>query len=425
LAVLPVPEPQQRVGVAGADECGSVANSGDALGRRALDLASLPADGQEGRPLRAELDASADPIGIGKQTQSLGVPVVLVGAHYTTVENALRALEQFPHLRLETSALAHFGAIKAVVASAGAERLLFGTRPAGCPNSPLWAVLMAEIGDEEKQLVLGGNAARLFGLPEKSVDLTPPALPARIFDVHCHFHMLASWPVPQIEERRLLPALGRFGVARCVASSLLAITSDLASDVASGNALTAAACSEDGQLGYLVADPNDLELTAAQLALLGSSPGIVGVKVHCQYARQPTDSSAMRQLFRLLAAHGRPVKIHNDGDGWAEALLAIAREHPQLPIIVAHGGPGYPTLDAAELAVATENVYIELPSSFGDLEVMRGAVARAGSRRLLFGSDATLLNPAFILAGYVDAGVHVDNEDVFWNNARGLFAVDR
>jgi len=195
------------------------------------------------------------------------------------------------------------------------------------------------------------------------------------------------------------------------------------SDLAAGNARTAAACSGCGQLGYLVADPNDLELTRDQLSRWGTSPGIVGVKVHAEYARQPTRSPAMRDLFRLLASHGRPVKIHNDGEHWADALLEIAREHPKLPIIVAHGGPGCPSLAGARLAAAAENVYWELPSSFALLEVVRQAVQEAGTERLLFGSDAPLLDPAYVLGIYADAGVATDEESVWWNGAARLFAV--
>jgi predicted TIM-barrel fold metal-dependent hydrolase len=49
-------------------------------------------------------------------------------------------------------------------------------------------------------------------------------------------------------------------------------------------------------------------------------------------------------------------------------------------------------------------VYVELSTSFPDLPVVREVVQRVGPERLLFGSDAPLLDPAYALGLYVDAG---------------------
>ena len=62
----------------------------------------------------------------------------------------------------------------------------------------------------------------------------------------------------------------------------------------------------------------------------------------------------MADLFDLLADYGRPVKIHNEGDGWDVALLEIARAHPRLPIVVAHAGLGTPS----EAATARTSSFI-------------------------------------------------------------------
>ena len=64
---------------------------------------------------------------IGAATDGLGIPVVLLGAHYMHIVDDVAAAVRYPHLHLETSALAHYRAIETVVGSIGAERLLFGT----------------------------------------------------------------------------------------------------------------------------------------------------------------------------------------------------------------------------------------------------------------------------------------------------------
>jgi predicted TIM-barrel fold metal-dependent hydrolase len=146
------------------------------------------------------------------------------------------------------------------------------------------------------------------------------------------------------------------------------------------------------------------------------------VKVHGEWSGTPTASKAMTDTFELLARFGRPVKIHNAGAGWDEALATIARRHPRLPIVIAHAGLGTPSVEGARLAASNDNIYLELSSSFAHLPTVREAVSIAGPARLLWGSDAPLLEPAFVLGTYLDAGLPpVAIDQIFWRNAMELF----
>jgi len=113
----------------------------------------------------------------------------------------------------------------------------------------------------------------------------------------------------------------------------------------------------------------------------------------------------MARLFELLGRRGLPVKIHNDGAAWADALGAYAARHPDLRILLAHSGPGAPSLEAARLAAQHEHVYLELASSFANLPIMRELVRIAGPAKIAWGTDAPLIDPRFVLGSYMDAGV--------------------
>jgi predicted TIM-barrel fold metal-dependent hydrolase len=130
----------------------------------------------------------------------------------------------------------------------------------------------------------------------------------------------------------------------------------------------------------------------------------VGAKLHCGWSQQPTASAACVALIREVARRGRPLKIHVEGPGWDGALAAVADDFPDWTLIVAHAGPGTPSLEAACLVQATRNVYLELATSFPDRAIAHDVVARVGPERLLFGSDAPLLEPAYVLGIYADAG---------------------
>lgn len=382
----------------------------------------VKAAARTGRPLFVPISGWGSASAIGAATEGLGVPVILIGSHYTTSVEDLAAGRRYEHLHFDTSSMAHFKAIEVAVGVLGAERVLLGTgSPLRAIQSSLNAILSAAIPDEAKRSILAGNAARLFGLPAGPVELPEVVRPARAFDVHTHSGPM-PWDVPVVGDDALMPELLRQTATRsAVASSVLAIAADLEA----GNRHTVEGCARlPGRLGYLVADPNDIEASRDQLRRWGDAPGIVGVKVHTEWSHRATGSSQVAALFEVLADHGRPVKIHNDGPDWDGHLLRIARKHPRLPIIIAHAGLGFPSVESAVLVRAGDNIYAEMSSSFAHLPTVREFVRTMPPERLLFGTDAPLLDPAFVLGTYQDALIlEADQPRVYWDNAARLFGI--
>jgi len=345
-------------------------------------------------PLLVPVMHFGDATAIGTATEALGVPVVLVGAHYTNLGDCLAALERWPHLYLETSRLGLYRGVETVVRSVGARRLLFGS---GAPSRPIQAalnaVLSADISTDDKRLILADNASRLFGVPTEPLHLPHTTRAEQLVDVHAHVGALGfptpAWrPRPDIKLR--------------IASSLQAITDD----AQAGNAEAFAAV-DDAQRAYVVVNPNDLDGSCRAMDAAYKHDRAVGAKLHCSYSGQPTASRECMALMREVARRGHPLKIHVDGAQWDGALACIAAEYPAWRLIVAHAGPGAPSRSTATLVEHTSNVYVELSTSFPDLPVARDVVRRVGSERLLFGSDAPLLDPDYVLGIYADAGAQL------------------
>jgi predicted TIM-barrel fold metal-dependent hydrolase len=357
-------------------------------------------------PIFVPVSSYGDASAVGAASENFETPVVLLGGHYTQLGDCLAALERWPHLYLETSRLAQFRGVETVVRSVGAERLLFGS---GAPARPIQAVLnavlMADLSDAERRAILAGNASRLFGLPITVFEMPPPPRAEGLIDVHAHIGSL-GFPVPSINPGEHHRVAARDGIERSIASSLRAIVDD--ADL--GNAETFQACDQVGESlrGYVVLNANDLEGACRVMDVAYWREAVVGAKIHCSWSGQPTAGQACRELVREVARRGRPLKIHVDGPGWDHALYEIALEFPEWNLIVAHAGPGTPSREAARLVESTSNVYVELCTSFPELPVVREVVrvaAREG--RLLFGSDAPLLDPAYAMGVYADAGVRL------------------
>ncbi len=131
-------------------------------------------------PFRALLDAlhpSAIPVMVGvahsgditaltSVLSDYTAPVILSGVDYTLLAEAIAALRRFGNWTIETSRLLGAGCIPQVVATVGAERLLFGT---GAPAYPIASALhtlgYAGLSDAQRRLVLADNARRLLRLP--------------------------------------------------------------------------------------------------------------------------------------------------------------------------------------------------------------------------------------------------------------------
>jgi predicted TIM-barrel fold metal-dependent hydrolase len=384
--------------------------------------ALVRAAARTGRPLFVQIGAYGDATQIGQATADLGVPVVLAGWHYDNSVDTIAAARRYEHLHLDTSRAAHMGAIEIAAAAIGPERILLGSgAPFRAIQSSVNAILTARIGDDAKRAILGGNAARLLGLPTPEIQLPAVRKPARNIDVHTHSGPL-PWDANDLGDDQLLVELARqTNSTYAVASNILAIASD---SEAGNREIVEGGRTIKGRVGYLAADPNDIEATREQIHRWGDAPGIVGAKVHCQWSHNLTGSRNIWELFKVLADFGKPVKIHNDGHDWDEHLLRIAREHPRLPIVVAHGGLGFPDLPAARLSATADNIYVEMCSSFAQIPTVREVVRIVPRHKFLFGTDAPLLEPSFVLGTYQDAGIPGDQQDdVYFNNAARLYGL--
>ena len=311
--------------------------------------------------------------------------------------------QRHEQLHVETSGMAHFGAVEFAVDRIGHERVLFGSGgPGRALQAPLNMVLLANLSDDAKRAILAGNACRLLDLSPAQVDLKQPTLPTGAFDVHSHYMPASAYDVPVVSDEELLPWLRTWGTTTLASSSFNAFAADM---IAGNRETVAASAGGGGQGGLIVLDPADRDASAEALERWRDAPGIRGAKIHSFYSGVASTDPRMAELFRLAAARDCPVKIHNDGPDWPAAIATYARAHPRLRILLAHSGPGMPSIEGARLAAEHEGVFLELGSSFANLPVIRQLVAIAGPAKIAWGTDAPLLDPRFVLGSYMDAGI--------------------
>jgi len=86
------------------------------------------------------------------------------------------------------------------------------------------------------------------------------------------------------------------------------------------------------------------------------------------------------------------------------------------------GGDKWP--QGLEAVAELQNVYLDPCPSFPDADKIHRAVQTVGAGRVVFGSDANLLNPAFIWGLVQDAGLSQDEiSKIAYENAVDIFCL--
>ncbi|HIE08405.1 MAG TPA: metal-dependent hydrolase [Armatimonadetes bacterium] len=241
----------------------------------------------------------------------------------------------------------------------------------------------------------------------------------KIIDVHAHF---GRWFFPihsdSIDDIRML--MERNGIEYCALSSSLAVTYDLVE----GNAELARAI--EGMvmfLGYVVINPNYPEISRQEIDKYLGRGGFVGVKMHPGYTGRPlSDPRNISLLEYAWKKFEKPALLHTWGSCGVDQVKKVATELPEMPIILGHMGGSFDWPAAARLAKEQRNVYLEPCGSILPPERIREAVEIAGERKVLFGSDLTLINPAFVLGNILASGLsEAELERVLYWNAKELF----
>lgn len=146
--------------------------------------------------------------------------------------------------------------------------------------------------------------------------------------------------------------------------------------------------------GLVVVDPRRLDEAARDLDALLPGGRFVGVKIHPYYAATPIDSPAMRDALALVGHYHVPA-LH----AWGSNVVDLARLTDTLPdvrVIAGHmGGPGWRHVPAA--ATRCERVWFEPCCSQPVTGRLVWVIERIGVARMLFGTDATLIDPSLAL----------------------------
>jgi uncharacterized protein len=237
-----------------------------------------------------------------------------------------------------------------------------------------------------------------------------------IIDVHAHW---GPWFFTGLRATSNLEVMDRYGIDLAIVSATEAVTYD---PVSGNRALAEMIYDVPRLLGYVTVHPRRLAEAERDLREYLPTGRFVGVKVHTDYTGSPITSPQMHDALTMIAEFSCPVLVHT----WDATVLDLAQkcaDIPDLRAIAGHMGAGGHR-HAITAARSCERLYLEPSWSHGLAGRVDEVIAQVNPRQLLFGTDATLIDPASAFGTL--AAAHPDPETaemIAWRNAADLFGL--
>lgn len=119
----------------------------------------------EGLPIMADVMQPGEASRLVRALMSHPAPLILCGVGEDTLSESIFLMRSHPGVFIESSNLVSVGALKQVVDSVGADRVLYGS---GAPSRPMASSLAivraANITEDQREQILNKNAVSLLGL---------------------------------------------------------------------------------------------------------------------------------------------------------------------------------------------------------------------------------------------------------------------
>lgn len=361
---------------------------------------------------------------IAHATAPSGLPVIITDFFYSDMAELIAVMKEHPHVYAETHALTSVAAVEIMVNQVGADRLIYGScAPVHSMQKAMNQVLEADISDDAKIAILGGNTMRLLHIPPDRLigrpglaDLQPKRFSEEIIDVHTH---LGYWFCPcgneDYDPARMLRRMKQYHITHSILSSY----ESMRYDIAAGNLALAQALEGHPELhGYVELNPHQLELSCNEMDKYYSLPNFAGAEIELHHIPGPIGHEKVSVLLAEVARRGKPVLFMPEWRTDGKAERELAREHPTLTIIHAHGFDS----DWAQAVADTPNICVEFNKGRPFHRHIRNAIDILGPDRVLFGSDQTLLSVGASVGAYMDANMAAtERHKVLHENARRIF----
>jgi predicted TIM-barrel fold metal-dependent hydrolase len=306
----------------------------------------------------------------------------------------------------------------------GADRIIFGTYYygllSGTPASPLLVpscvpsssramVTYADISEEEKGMVAGGNLRRLLGISSKpSVKYSFTSkiqrlasqgekLPTTIIDSHFHLDPDIYGYKPGTSLASIIKMMDITGINKICINSSKALWGG---NHYEGNNYIASVCKKYPErfLGFAIINPK-FDDTEDEIKRCIEVLGLKGIKIHPRIHQCDLADERYKPVWEASEKYQIPILSHTAEAGFGsnpKVFEEISKNYPKGTFLLGHAAT---TKTSIDIAKKRNNVYLDtvVSSVNGSIE---HTVSQIGADKILFGSDCPFYDFNFAL-GYI------------------------
>lgn len=244
-------------------------------------------------------------------------------------------------------------------------------------------------------------SAELTTLKQRFADAVQPWERHNIIDIHGHIGSYAGY---DLDTKTLLSNIDRYGVKLILVSNIdganLPETKNVDEVAANAETSRIVRMYPDKLRGLVWTRPNDgkpenLEPFLRETLSPGNSRVFVGMKFHPIMNQFPADDQKVDGYLKLCEKYRIPAVFHSDKPGTnadPQKIYAVARRHPNVPIVLYHSvffGPHSAAVEVVKEALKKKDADLYLETAQFKTDEALAAVQTIGSDRILFGTDAT------------------------------------
>ena len=318
------------------------------------------------------------------------------GGAYRALAESVHAARKFPHFYFDVASLTGVGMISYFVKSVGADRLYWASNaPEQFSFAGRFVLEAAGLSAQERDLILGGTLAAV--LREDRGGHTPAFAPFKKWSalpkIDTHWH-LDHWNLiePGKHEKDFPDVFKRNAIRKTVFSSIRALNGEM---VEGNRSAFAFAKKTRGTYALIVVDPTRPKETLNEIRRYSKNTRCAGLKTIQDLYNLRLDGAAYQPFLNMAEKEDLAVMAHLPG------MAEAARRHPSVRFIAAHA-----TYERAKKLFGLSNVWFDLATSHRDAAETswKRFIREAGDDRILFASDAPLMDPAWTAGKLAESG---------------------
>ncbi len=232
--------------------------------------------------------------------------------------------------------------------------------------------------------------------------------------VDAHTHVGTTWE--EIAQEPTIEDAIRMMDACSIDRACTSVSRFLRFDFRLGNEITRKAVKlfPDRLTGFCTVNPRYSEKSDEELDRCLGEWGFGGIKIHISHTGLRYNHPLYLPVYEKAEDYRVPVFAHTFNRSDVLDLLEVAIDYPEVNFIVGHSG-GYVWADCLDDIAPVENAYFDVCCSCPDLGRVESFVSAGGARRVLFGTDLPLLDPAVCASQVAYAEISEEEKELIFS----------